>query len=326
MKKLKAYLNSVKKYQINTINKLYLSNEVKYILDKYKFTIHELCYRLQKNIPFNKIFFCKNCHKKILFHKRRKYQTFCSNKCQAIYNWNIGLINEKRKQTCLKKYGVENYSKTKEYLQKSKQTCLRRYGVSSYTQTQECKDKHKKTCLKLYGKDNYAKTYMYKDYMKIHNDSFQEKIYTSKKINNTLTTSNQEEKVYELLLTKFSKDDIIRQYKSKLYPFACDFYIKNLDLYIEYNGYWTHGWNNRKLYGSFDINNSDHLKLLDKWKAKSNELNFRKSKKDQYKSAIYTWTILDPLKLKTAKDNKLNYKIFWTVKEVEDWIKNTSRL
>ena len=28
---------------------------------------------------------------------------------------------------------------------------------------------------------------------------------------------------------------------SDLYPFHCDFYIPSLNLYIEYNGSWTHG-------------------------------------------------------------------------------------
>ena len=63
----------------------------------------------------------------------------------------------------------------------------------------------------------------------------------TKKKNNSFNKSIQEEQVYQLLLQKFNKNDIIRQYRSTLYPFNCDFYIKSLDLYIEYHGTWTHG-------------------------------------------------------------------------------------
>ena len=76
--------------------------------------------------------------------------------------------------------------------------------------------------------------------------------------NNSYNKSKSEEKIYNLLLTKFNKSDIIRQYKSDLYPFACDFYIKSLDLYIEYNGHWTHGWYYDRCLGSFNKDNLEH--------------------------------------------------------------------
>ena len=51
--------------------------------------------------------------------------------------------------------------------------------------------------------------------------------------------------VLKMLKIIKGNEDIIRQYKSDLYPFACDFYIPSLDLYIECNYHWTHG---NKLY------------------------------------------------------------------------------
>ena len=35
---------------------------------------------------------------------------------------------------------------------------------------------------------------------------------------------------------------------------------------------------------------------------------------------IKIWTIKDPLKRKTAKDNKLNYIEFWNINEVKEWL------
>ena len=108
------------------------------------------------------------------------------------------------------------------------------------------------------------------------------------------------------------EDDIKRQYKSKLYPFACDFYIKSLDLYIECNGHWSHGWYNNKCLGSFDKDNPEHIKILELYKNKNTKY---------YRNVIKVWTDLDVRKLETFKKNKLNYKIFWNLKEVEDWIR-----
>ena len=108
-------------------------------------------------------------------------------------------------------------------------------------------------------------------------------------------------------MTKFNKNDIIRQYKSDLYPFSCDFYIKSLDLYIEYNGHWTHGKE------SFNKTNKEHQEILNNWKKKLKSSKF-------YTNAIKVWTDLDVRKLETFKKNKLNYKIFWNIKEVKDFI------
>lgn len=256
---------------------------------------------------------------------------------------------DKVKKTCLQKYGVDNYAKTKECKEKIYQTCLEKYGIKSYNNV----EKAKRTCLKKYGVNHYSKTKKFKDqlnekldiikekrretflkhfgkecyfqtdlfknnrkafYLKNYGvdeyfktQEFKDKEYVTKQINNSFNKSSKEDQVYKLLLTIFDKNNIIRQYKSKLYPFACDFYIKSLDLYIEYNGHWTHGND------SFDKNNLEHQRILEKWKRKSEKSKF-------YKNAIYVWTDLDVRKLETFKKNNLNYKIFWNLEEVKDFI------
>lgn len=51
-----------------------------------------------------------------------------------------------------------------------------------------------------------------------------------------------EELFYTALQEVFNPDDIERQYSTDTrYPFACDFYIKSLDLFIELNLHWSHG-------------------------------------------------------------------------------------
>lgn len=233
---------------------------------------------------------------------------------------------EKMRKTCLKKYGVKTYNNTN----KAKQTCLERYGVEHYSKTNEFKDqlneksdiikeKRRETFLKHFGKEYYFQTDLFKNnrkdfYLKNYGvdeyfktQEFKDKEYVTKRINNSFNKSSKEDQVYNLLLTILDKNNIIRQYKSKKYPFTCDFYIPEKDLYIEYNGHWTHGKE------SFDKNNIEHQKILEEWKRKSEKSKF-------YKNAIYTWTDLDVRKLKAFKENNLNYKIFWNLEEVKNFI------
>lgn len=120
--------------------------------------------------------------------------------------------------------------------------------------------------------------------------------------------SLEEDRVYELLLLKFPKRDVIRQYRSLEYPFPCDFYIKSLDLYIEYNPGPRH---NRR---PFNPRLKEHREELELLKYKTlNESRW-------YEGVIRTWTQRDPLKRKTAKQNNLNWIEFFSFKEVKNWL------
>lgn len=241
-------------------------------------------------------------------------------------------FQDNREINMLKKYGVKSYAQTKEFkdfmqehkqeiVKKTKQTCLEKYGVDCYTKTKEYKDnfdkvkkKMEQTCLERYGVDCYNKTQEFKDKFKDKNyvNNILNKIYITKKKNNSFNTSKDEEEIYNLLLKRFNKNDVFRNYKSELYPYKCDFYIKSLDLYIEYNGMWTHGWYDNKCLGSFDKNNKEHQKILELWESKNTKF---------YKRAIDTWTRTDVNKLIISKQNKLNYKIFWNMEEFNEWYK-----
>lgn len=61
-------------------------------------------------------------------------------------------VVRKRKQTCLEKYGDENYNN----LEKNKQTCLNKYGYEYSSQVPEVQQKVKNTLVANYG-ENYGK-------------------------------------------------------------------------------------------------------------------------------------------------------------------------
>ena len=128
-----------------------------------------------------------------------------------------------------------------------------------------------------------------------------QKVIETKRKNNTFNVSEPEKKIKQLLESKFS--DIKYQYKSEKYPFMCDFYIPELDLYIEYQGHWSH---NKK---PFEGTAEDLIKV-NKWKSRNTKF---------YKAAINTWTIRDPLKRETAKKNNLNWLEFFNIQQFMNW-------
>ena len=230
------------------------------------------------------------------------------NKCKkTIINNNGGMgaasskIKYKMEQTNLLKYGFKHNwqdpeeqkrSHSEEAKKKQKQTCLKRYGVE-YTGQAEIKKKHtKETCLKHFGVEYAAQSNIVK-----------EKQQETKRKNHTFNVSKPENETYRILKEKYS--DIKYQYKSKEYPFICDFYIPNLNLYIECNYHWTHGNHPYNEYNNDDIN------ITKIWKSKNSKF---------YNNAIYTWTIRDVNKRNIAKQNNLNYIEFWNINEVKEWL------
>ena len=191
---------------------------------------------------------------------------FKSKKIQDIY-----------KQTCLKKYGVDHNWKVKN---------IHNHCWDDYTI-----EKRKNTSLLHFGVEHPHQSQI-----------IQNKILLTKKKNHTFNTSKIEYQTYLLLKDKYP--NVIRQYKSDKYPFACDFYIPSLDLYIECNYHWTHG-------GKPYEGTEEDLAKIGKWKDRNTKY---------YDNAIYTWTIRDVNKREISKQNNLNYIEFWSINEIKKWI------
>lgn len=211
------------------------------------------------------------------------------------------------KQLMLAKYGVENAAQSDEVQEKIKQTCLERYGVERASQSKEIQEKVKQTNLERYNETAWAKTKEGRAFLRdfINSDEFKSKQYKTKKKNKTFNTSQIERELETRLRELFH--DLRVQYKSDVYPFSCDFYIPSLDLYIEYNGSWTHGGR------FFDKNNQEDLELLEQWRKSAETSKF-------YANAISTWTVRDVLKLETAIKNNLNYIAWFNEEQANDWI------
>lgn len=201
------------------------------------------------------------------------------------HNWSSKEVQNKCKQTCIELYGEDYEIKNR---QKAKQTCFERYGDENYRNI----DKAKHTFLKRYGVTHFSK--IFSDDKK---QDIQFKRQNTLRKNKTFSVSKIEEKFAIYLTT--NKIRFKRQYKSSIYPFNCDFYFPDNDLYLEINAHWTHGGH------PFDSTNKDDLLLLEQWKSKNTKF---------YDIAINTWTERDVLKREIAKKNKLSYLEIFTNK------------
>lgn len=136
-----------------------------------------------------------------------------------------------------------------------------------------------------------------------------EQWHSARKANGTWSDSRPERALRAILVDFFGSDDVEVQYrKDERYPWACDFYIKSRDLFIELNGTWTHHdhW--------FDPNNPGDLAVIEKWRAKATPF---------YLAAIKNWTERDVAKRNAARKHRLNYAVFWgdsAVADAQAWI------
>ena len=250
----------------------------------------------------------------------RKYGFNCSSKSE--------IVKEKTKQTCLKRYGVEYAGQIEEAKEKSKKTCLEKYGseyyigskdclektikfskqnynVDWFTKSEEIKNKAKKTMLRRYGVEYSMQIPKNKEYMSYLMSSYemQERRYNTMKRNHTFNSSSTEEELFLYIKSRFPT--VVRQYKDKnRYPYFCDFYIPELDYFIELQGYYTHGNH------PFDPNSNEDLQLIEYYKKKYGE----------DCQPITIWSIKDVEKRDCAKRNHLNFKEVWSLEDGKNFV------
>ena len=307
--------NNIKKTWINKYGVDHVF-KLSYIREKSKNTLKKH-YGVDNPLKSDKI---KN---KVFNTNVQKYGSICplnneiikeksKNTLKKHYGVDIGfkseIIKERIKNTSIKKYGVEQPYASETAKQNRIKTLKEKYNVTNISQCDIVKEKKKQTCLKRFGVDNYFMTRKNIEY--IHSEPILFKINETKRKNHTFNTSKSEERCYSILIEHFSANDVERQYKSDLYPFQCDFYIKSINTYIECNFHWTHGGH------LFDLNNKDDIKKLEQLNEKAKTSKF-------YNNAIKVWTERDVNKHNVANKNNLNYLVFYNEKDFIDYFSET---
>lgn len=199
---------------------------------------------------------------------------------KAIQNSQSEKAIQKRKQTCLKRYGHEWHIASKEVRGKSIKTNIERFGVENPFCIPEVKQKAIKNAQ---TKEAWQKRY--------------------KTLRGNGNSSSLEDLLYEELKNKGI--NFIPQYKDKRYPFNCDFYLPDTDCFVEINDFWMHGehW--------FNSNNLEDVKIVELWKSRNTQ---------QYNYAIKAWTVYDINKKMYAEKNNLNYVVLWNKEQINDFI------
>jgi len=214
---------------------------------------------------------------------------------KCLQNLHSEKADNKRKQILLEKYGVDCILKLSDIQVKAQKN----------SHTPEALEKQKQTNLERYGVEC---TFQREDVIeKTHSEEAKQKRRQTLHKNGTYGKSQAEDRCYDLLQSIYP--NAIHHYTSDVYPFECDMYVPELDLYIECNFFWTHGGH------FFDSNNLEDLATVELWKSKHT---------DFYDSAVANWTISDLKKLETAQKNKLNYLVFWSEEEFNNYIKAIS--
>ena len=198
------------------------------------------------------------------------------------------------------KYGVKENLSSNIIREKIKQTFKRKYNCETIGQlikNESIKNKQAET--------NYIK---YNECCVLNIPEVRKKLYHSNIQKGRI--SKNENILYNMLLKYFDKNDIDRQHKEQRYPYWCDFYIKSIDTFIEYQGTWLHGFH------PYDENNLEDVKQIEYWVSK---------KSNYYNQAIRTWTSTDVQKRNKAKQSNMRYIEIFSLNNIDfNKIKNNT--
>jgi hypothetical protein len=245
-----------------------------------KETINRIRLRIEKK-PL-----CKYCGKPTGFIGKpgNLFNKYCSNSCRA-KDISCHIWQQKQREYNLKHFGKECNFSIDKCQQARKETLIERYGTDYVLDVPEFKQKSEKTMQERYGISNLSESYKVPE-------------LKAKRLKTLAKNENMPSKI-ETDLTEWLKTNNFNfkwQYTSTDYPFSCDFYLVDYDLYVEIQGHWSHGPH------PFDDNSEEDKKLLEKWKAKGWNL------------SIVIWTKRDPIKLRIAEENHVNLLRIYSIK------------
>lgn len=236
-----------------------------------------------------KCHFCNQLYQRTI-HKLKRGDQCLTSECKV----------RRQKQTNLLLHGNENYNN----IEQMKQTKLERYGdtfghrdkISNTWNNRSDTEKQRITQMRV-----NTKRQRYGDSLCTNIEQEKEQWRLSMQGKNQ-TMSNWEKEAYDKLVTKFNKV-YYNYYDKSRYPYLCDFYIEDIDMFIELNYHWSHG-------GEPYNATKSQLDLVNEWRNKG------------WYGNIKTWTVKDVQKRSFAKSNNLNYKEFFTRSSFNKWYKS----
>ena len=167
--------------------------------------------------------------------KKKKAQSTYQTKLERYGDKNYNNM-EKNRKTKLEKYGDENYNNS----DKIKQTCLEKYDVDNVSKSQEVRDKiSNKLKNHEVSEETKQKISISNKGKKLSEEALANKLqktYETYRKNGLFKKrkTKPEKYIETLLINTFGENNVIYNYFDKnRYPYACDFYVKSLHLFIE---------------------------------------------------------------------------------------------
>jgi len=134
-------------------------------------------------------------------------------------------VKEKKKEKSLEKFGTTCTLHAPEIRKKVENTFKEKFGTTHPMKNKDVLLKATATNQKRYGKDNPAQS-----------EEVIEKIHQTKLDNGSYGKSQPEDDLHDLIFDEINPQ-VERQYREDpRYPFACDFYLKETECFIELQG------------------------------------------------------------------------------------------
>lgn len=145
----------------------------------------------------------------------------------------------KSMKTCQEKYGVPHAIQSDIVKKQVKQTLMERYGVESPMQSEIIKKKQQNTILRKYGVTNISQLPETK--AKINYAELRRKAHATMKKRGNYGKSKIEDDFYQCLTKLCKSNNVERQ--TRVHKWSIDFFIKNMNMYIQFDGVYWHGLN-----------------------------------------------------------------------------------
>lgn len=139
----------------------------------------------------------------------------------------------------IERHGVEHALQRKDVRQKSLNTLLKRYGVSNPLQHEPFKLQTQTTLLAKHGVTNAF--HIPENVKRYDRELMMQKSIATMKRNKTFHSSRAEEKLNTLLCQQFQH--VERQVRIPNTRWNIDFYVRDIDTYIQVDGVYWHGLN-----------------------------------------------------------------------------------
>lgn len=163
--------------------------------------------------------------------------TFCSSVCSRAERRRGGLSDSRLRKINLEKCGVEHALQRPDVRERSRQTMLDRYGVDSPLKHATIQQRVRDTLQERYGANNAY--HIPSNVAKLDYEVIMSKRLATMRRNKTFQSSRAEERLYEELTKKFM--NVSRQVRIPGTRWIIDFYVKDIDTWIQVDGVYWHG-------------------------------------------------------------------------------------